>query len=157
MAGSSFEGTAPGWYSNWTNYVGGNISQATGTGVLAGDSAMELTVTSSIQSGVRYVVLPALSPNTTYTFSIYVTPISGDITSFGINIGDGAGTRANNSFASSLTQGQTVRKTVTWTSSAGPGTTQFALFRFAAAAGPATFRFDAAMLEVGASATAYNT
>jgi len=155
MSSPSFEGAAPGWYSNWSNYVGGVISQASGDGVVVGDSAMELAVTTSNQSGARYTI-NGLSPNTMYTFSLYITPISGDVANLGINIGDAAGTRANNAFGSSLVVGQTVRKTVTWTSSSAPGTTQFALFRFAAGTSAATFRVDAAMLEQGSTATAYN-
>jgi len=156
MSSPSFEGSGPGWYSYWSNYVGGFISQATGQGVVIGNSAAEVSVTSSNQSGVRYVVAPALSANTTYTFSVYITPISGDLSNIGINIGDGAGTRANNNFTTSLVLGQTVRKTVTWTSSAGPGTTQIAVFRMAPGSGSAIFQLDAAMLELGSSATPYN-
>jgi len=151
MTNSSFESGTTGW----SNYTGGVASQVSGDGVVIGNSAMEVSVTAAGQSGVRYVT-PALAANTAYTFSIYITPISGDITSLGINIGDGAGTRANNAFGTSLTLGQTIRKTVSWTSSAGPGTTQIAIFRFAAVSNSAVFRVDAAMLEQGSSATSYN-
>ncbi|HCZ28627.1 TPA: hypothetical protein DHU97_02695 [Candidatus Saccharibacteria bacterium] len=152
MTNSSFETNATGW----STIAGASLATVnSGSGIVAGDFCLEVGVTTSNQSGVQYT-LSSLTASTTYTLSVYITGISGDLTAIGLREGDGAaGTRAMQTFSPNLTPGQTVRKSLTWTSSATPaGSIQ--IWRTGSASSSGIFRVDAVMLEQGSSATAYN-
>lgn len=149
----SFETNAAGW----GGYVGGTAVRVTGgDGAVAGSASLEATATTANQSGVLYTQ-SGLAGSTIYTFSVYVTPISGDFTNLGLRIADSAGTRASGNFSPVFSPGgQTLRKTISWTSSATPGATNVYVWRNGVAASLATFRIDAAMLEAGSTATGYS-
>jgi prepilin-type N-terminal cleavage/methylation domain-containing protein len=141
---------------SWNTSAGATITRVTdGIGIVSGMAALEINATTANQSGAGPFIA-GLSPSTTYTFSAYITPISGDFTNLVLRVGDGNGTRAVATFNPALTTGQTIRRTVTWTSGATPGTTGISIFRSNTAPAASVVRIDAAMVELGSAATAYS-
>lgn len=150
--------TNPGFEANAASWAGTYgttpIARVTsGSGIVSGSAALEVTMQTWNQSGAQYN-FSNLQTNTNYVASAYVTLISGDSSVLQIRVGDGSGTRGWNNISSALVLNQPVRVSLSWQSSATNPSGGLQIWRNGTAAGTGIVRIDNFMITQGS--TLYN-
>lgn len=126
--------------ASWTKVLGGDTAPTrVADSRKQGAWALEAYLGTLNQSGVSYAFPAGLTDGDTYMLVAWVTGISGDLTNFGVRVGDGAGTRVFSSPA--LTVGTPTRVALSWTVGSG-GFGSVAFWRNGATAGTGIIHID---------------
>lgn len=146
----SFETDTSTWQFVNSSGAGTITRVSSGSGIVSGSGAAEIYAPNTPTQLRQFV--SGLAPSTEYTFSAYITQISGPTVTMMLTASDGAGSTNNAYFSPPI--GTTTRYAVTLTTSASPGN---ALFRIVEATGSNnfTYRVDALMLEQSGAPSSY--